>query len=152
WTWEDNSSQFSGYDEILMRRLILGLDGVPINPVFVTPNDILTGEYQIPLPSNQDYYLVSDATASNQHNNVASITGTSSHAYFAFVYKGLGNDNIVFKRTVQAPNTAVRKAQVFAELMQEQNKSIIFPNPTQGELWIKNPEKIISIKLTSLDG
>jgi len=152
WNWEDNSNQFSGFDEVLMRRLMLALDGSSIFPFQVFPNNTLTGDFEIPVPTTQDYYLVSDATVSNQQNNIVSIAGTSGHAYFAFVHVGSGSDNIVFKRTVQAPNTAVRKAPIFAQLTQEKEKALLYPNPTQGELWVNSPEKISSLKIIGLEG
>lgn len=153
WNWEDNSNQFSGFDEVLMRRLMLELDGEFTNPLVTFPNlDDLYAEYSIPVPTTQDYYLVSDATVSNQQNIIVSVAGTTGHAYFAFIHEGSGSDNIVFKRTVQAPNTAVRKAPIFAQLIQEKETALFYPNPTQGELWVNSPENISSLKIIGLEG
>jgi hypothetical protein len=152
WNWEDNSSQYSGFDEVLMRRLMLDLDGNTFPSTYAYPNNFVLGNYEISVPTTQDYYLVSDATVSNEQNNIVSVAGTSGHAYFAFIHEGSGSDNIVFKRTVQAPNTAVRKAPIFAQVIQEKEKALFYPNPTQGELWVNSPEKISSLKIVGLEG
>jgi len=153
WNWNDNSSQYSGYDEVLMRRLMLGLDGNFTTPTVTLPSgDFLFANFQIPIPTDQEYYLVSDGNVSNQQNDIVSIAGTTDHAYFAFVHVGSGSDNIVFKRTAQSPNTAVRKAPLTAQIIEEKEKSIIYPNPTQGELWVNSPEKIALLKIIGLEG
>ncbi len=156
WTWEDNSNQFSGYDEVLMRRLMLDLDGTLPFSQMLTGGDVLTGNYEIPIPTTEDYFLVSDGNVSNEQNDIVSIAGTSGHAYFAFVHKGSGSDNIVFKRSVQAPNTAVRKApqSVKIETSNDENvkSSSAYPNPFNEILNVKSEQKITAIHISDING
>jgi hypothetical protein len=155
WNWNDNSSQYSGYDEVLMRRLMLGLDDVSTT-VTLPNNDLLFVNFQIPIPTDQEYYLVSDGNVSNQQNDIVSIAGTTDHAYFAFVHVGSGSDNIVFKRTVQGPNTAVRKAPQNVKIENHSDTNLVtasvYPNPFNESLNIKCEKKISSIHISDING